>query len=109
MEELIHQLLDCGIATQPLPGEPESGDQHLIQPFAEGVLVAVVDGLGHGGEAAEAARIAVSTLKQSAGDSVDSLVRHCHQNLLHSRGVVMSLASFHSEDAAMTWIGIGNV
>ena len=115
MEDLIHHFLDCGIASQTLPGESESGDQYLVQPFAEGILVAVVDGLGHGGEAAEAARIAVRTLKQGAGDSVDSLVRRCHQSLLHSRGVVMTIASFttrsnfESGNAAMTCLAIGNV
>ena len=90
-------------------GGSESGDQHVIEPFGQGILVGVVDGLGHGGEAAQAARIAIRTLQQSAGDSVDSLVRRCHQNLVHSRGVVMSIASFNCGDATMTWIGIGNV
>jgi serine/threonine protein phosphatase PrpC len=117
MEELIHQLLDCGIAAQTLRGESESGDHCLVRPFAEGILVAVVDGLGHGVEAADAASIAIKTLKQNAGDSIDSLVRRCHHDLLHSRGVVMSIASFtanshsnfDSEEATMTWLGIGNV
>jgi len=109
MEELIHQLLDCGIAAQTLRGESESGDQYLVQPFAEGILVAVVDGLGHGVEAAEAASIAVKTLQQQASEPIASLIQLCHQNLLHSRGVVMSVASFNHQDATMTWIGIGNV
>jgi len=109
MEELSAQLVDCGVATLALGGESESGDQHLIQPFAEGVLVAAVDGLGHGAEAAEAARIAVQTLKQHAGESVIALARRCHRNLQRSRGAVMSLACFNAADSVMTWMGIGNV
>ena len=109
MEELSAQLVDCGVATVALGDETESGDQHLVQPFAEGVLVAVVDGLGHGAEAAEAARIAVQTLKQHAGESVIALARRCHRNLKHGRGAVMGLASFSGADSRMTWVGIGNV
>ncbi len=109
MEELNAQLVDCGVATLALGGESESGDQHLIQPFAEGVLVAAVDGLGHGAEAAEAARIAVQTLREHAGESVIALARRCHRNLQRSRGAVMSLACFNAADSVMTWMGIGNV
>jgi len=70
MEELSTQFVDSGVATVPLGGESESGDQQLIQRFTDGVLVAVVDGLGHGAEAADAARIAVQTLREHAGESV---------------------------------------
>ena len=36
----------------------ESGDSHVVKPSPEGVLAAVIDGVGHGNEAADAARIA---------------------------------------------------
>jgi len=35
-----------------MPGQAVSGDMHLVRPFEDGVLVALVDGLGHGEEAA---------------------------------------------------------
>ncbi len=56
-------LIEWGVAAQPLEGEAESGDLHVVQRFPKGVLVAAVDGLGHGPEAAAAARSAVATLK----------------------------------------------
>ena len=49
--------IEWAVATQPLPGPSVSGDLHLVEPFAHGALVAVVDGLGHGDEATAAARI----------------------------------------------------
>ncbi len=49
-------LIDWGVATLMLAGERESGDLHLVKPVGTGVLVSVVDGLGHGAEAAAAAR-----------------------------------------------------
>jgi phosphoserine phosphatase RsbX len=109
MERLREKALSCGVAARTLPGECASGDQHLIAPFREGILIAVLDGLGHGLEAAEAAGIAVATLKRYAGESVVSLVKRCHTKLVGTRGVAASIASFNIADSTMTWLGVGNV
>ncbi len=105
----LSPLVDWGVAAQTLPGQTESGDLGLVTPHSNAVLLAVVDGLGHGYEAAIAANLAVSTLKGHAHESVVSLVQLCHEALLGSRGVVMSLASLNANDGSMTWLGIGNV
>src|SRR5690348_7110196 len=109
MEKLTEQLMECGVATRVMEGESESGDEHLVQCFEDGVLLAVVDGLGHGAEAAEAARLAKETLREHAGESVLALTRHCHNSLQRTRGAVMSLARFNATDSSMTWMGVGNV
>lgn len=103
------KALACGVAARTLRGERASGDQHLIHPYNEGMLIAVVDGLGHGSEAAEVARTAVTTLKHYAGESVLSLVERCHARLAGTRGVAAGIASFNLTDSTMTWLGIGNV
>ena len=102
-------LIEWGVAAQPLEGEAESGDQYVVRPLPNGVLVAAVDGLGHGPEAAAAARSAVVTLEGYAHEPVISLVKRCHERLMRTRGVVMSLASFNALDNTMTWLGVGNV
>ncbi|TKS63123.1 MAG: hypothetical protein EWM73_01778 [Nitrospira sp.] len=102
-------LIESGIACLTMPGQPQSGDRHLVQPYSNGLLVAVVDGLGHGELAAAAADLAVSTLIKHAGESVIALVKRCHIALRDTRGVVMALASFNELDRALTWMGIGNV
>jgi phosphoserine phosphatase RsbX len=86
-----------------------SGDLSLIARFPAGALVAVIDGLGHGLEAASAARQTARILEASARDSVTELVHRCHEGLRQTRGVVMSLASFNAVNSSMTWIGVGNV
>lgn len=101
--------IEWGVATRAMAGEADSGDLELVESFSGGVLVGAVDGLGHGREAAEAARLAASTLAGHAFEPVASLVRRCHNALLETRGVVMSLASFHSVDSTITWTGVGNV
>ena len=105
----VATLLDWGVAAVALPGEAESGDLHLVRPIAGGALVAVVDGLGHGAEAASAARTAVAALGPHAHESPVSLFEHCNKALKGTRGVVMSLALIRRADASMSWLGVGNV
>lgn len=109
MEAVSKSLLEWGAAQMALPGQTESGDRLLVKPFPDGVLTAVVDGLGHGREAALAASAAVSILERYAGESVISLVRRCDEGLRKTRGAVMSLASFNALDSTVTWIGVGDV
>jgi serine phosphatase RsbU (regulator of sigma subunit) len=109
MEAVTGPWLEWGVAALTLPGQGESGDRYVVRPLANGVLVAVMDGLGLGEEAAVAAKGAVATLERHADESVIALVRRCHENLRATRGVVMSLASFNGFDGTMTWLGVGNV
>src|SRR6266550_2242487 len=102
-------MIDWGVAAQALAGEMESGDLHLVKRVGRGTLVAAVDGLGHGAEAAAAARAAVAALDRYAEESLPPLVRRCHEALAGSRGVVMSLAYLGGVQPSLSWLGVGNV
>jgi negative regulator of sigma-B (phosphoserine phosphatase) len=109
MEMVRPPWIDWAVASMTLHGERASGDRHVVQPFRTGVVVAVIDGLGHGFEAAHAAALAVSTVERHAGEPVVSLVSRCHQVLRGTRGAVISLASYSACDHRMTWVAVGNV
>lgn len=102
-------MLDIGVAALTLPGQDECGDRHVVASFAGGVLVAAVDGVGHGAEAAKAAKIAADVLKSHPDEALVSLIKRCHEKLRGTRGVVMSVASFNHTEKIMTWAGTGNV
>jgi phosphoserine phosphatase RsbX len=102
-------LLDVGAAAAMLPGEQVSGDIHLAESFPGGALVAAIDGLGHGGEAAQAAIRAVSVLEEEPGAPLTTLFERCHARLARTRGVAMSLASFSRVPGELSWLGVGNV
>ncbi len=109
METISAPLIEYGVATFVLPGQSESGDRHLVCCHETGILIAAIDGIGHGEEAGAAAKAAVSLLKTRADEQVISLVQKCHENLRMTRGVVLSLASINPSHGMMTWIGVGNV
>jgi phosphoserine phosphatase RsbX len=102
-------MVEYGVAKFVLPGQGESGDHHLVCCSQDGILIAAIDGIGHGDEAAEAARAATVILKSGVSEPIISLVERCHEKLRSTRGVVLSLASINPVHGMMTWLGVGNV
>lgn len=101
--------IEWDVVSRVSPGEAISGDLHLVMLFPGGALAAVVDGLGHGDEAATAARTAIDTLATHAGKPVIPLVQRCHEALKITRGAVMTVVSFNFNESTVTALGIGNV
>jgi len=102
-------VIEWAVAERPFPGERVSGDTHVVEPFRDGALVAVIDALGHGEEAAATSRLAADAVRAHAHEDISSLIRACHARLRAVRGVVMSAASFDARQSTVTWGGIGNV
>jgi phosphoserine phosphatase RsbX len=109
LETGSQKTIDWAVVSRTAPGEAVCGDAHLIEPLADGVLVAVVDGLGHGNAAAVAAFAAVVSVKEHAGEPLDVLIERCHTALKYTRGAVMTLATVRATDGRLTWAGVGNV
>jgi negative regulator of sigma-B (phosphoserine phosphatase) len=109
METMRVPLVEYGVAKFVLPGQVESGDHHLICSNRDGILIAAMDGIGHGAEAANAAKTAASILEAHVDEPIISLVERCHDELLLSRGIVLSLAFIDASRGMMTWLGIGNI
>jgi len=103
------KAIEWGVAGAALDEGPISGDRHVVVEFERGALVGVIDGLGHGAEAAVAARESAELLEAHAGERLAILVRRCHEAVRKTRGAVMTLASFDARDDRMSWIGVGNV
>jgi len=103
-------LVDWAIASSTLVGQSESGDRHVVKTSTNSTLLAVVDGLGHGEEAAHAAKTAVRVMEQAVPDeSLLVQIQSCHRALKETRGVVMTLVSVSILDHTLTWLGVGNV
>ena len=101
--------LETGLAERALPGQRRSGDRAVFAPYDGGALVAAIDGLGHGDEAAEAADKAAVVIAATPAEDPVALLARCHRALARSRGAVMTLAWFDLRRALLTWTGVGNV
>jgi anti-sigma regulatory factor (Ser/Thr protein kinase) len=93
----------------PMHGETECGDAFLAIPGISRSLYMVVDGLGHGAYAAEAAAEAVSTVRECVDESPAAIVARTHDALKKTRGAVMSVAVADHERKVVTYSGIGNI
>lgn len=102
-------FVEWGVAAQILKGENLSGDQHLIRQLAGRYLIAAIDGVGHGPEAAAAGRAAVEAIEVDPERPLNILFFDCHNALGETRGVVMTLAILDYRAKKLTWAGVGNV
>jgi len=104
-------VVEYAVAAKALHAGAQSGDLHAVIPLPQGSPVAVADGLGHGYEAALAARIAVITLTAQANLPLPDLVKRCHEALTRTRGVAISIAllEWSGYGDTVTWLSIGNV
>jgi negative regulator of sigma-B (phosphoserine phosphatase) len=103
------ELVEWAVADRPLRGAAATGDAAVCLNSGEQALVAAIDGLGHGTEAATAAAAALHVLRRHAAAEITALVRRCHEELAGTRGAAMSLASFDATERTMAWVAIGNV
>jgi len=109
MENVIALSVKWSIAQRPMNDAAESGDLCVVQPFPDGILIAVLDGAGHGSAAAAAVKVAAKILEAHAGERPITLLRLCHDGLKNTRGAALSVASIRTAEGFMTWSGVGNV
>jgi phosphoserine phosphatase RsbX len=102
-------LVKTGIAHCPLSGEVESGDQCVVKVNDDRTIFGVIDGLGHGADAAHAATAAASVIESFAHESADALLIRCHERLRHTRGAAITLIVLDGSAGLLEWVGAGNV
>ncbi|MCM6772273.1 SpoIIE family protein phosphatase [Nocardia sp. CDC159] len=101
--------IEWAVAGRALPGQRVSGDRSIVLDAGGGsALFAVLDGLGHGTAAAEAADRAAQVLSENRAEPLDVLMVLCHRAMADTRGAAVSLALFDAADR-LHWLGVGNV
>lgn len=97
-------------AGRPLPTEYTSGDRGIAVGIGdEAALFGVIDGLGHGPDAATAALHAVEAVERHRSERLEVLIQLCHRVLEGTRGATMTLARVDFAANTLTWTGVGNV
>lgn len=108
-DQAVDLPVEWSVATRCRSGERTSGDLGVVEVRDDETLVAAIDGLGHGVEAAHAARRAAQVIRSQSGADLAALAMRCHEALRDTRGAALTLARVCPVASEVTWLGIGNV
>jgi anti-sigma regulatory factor (Ser/Thr protein kinase) len=100
---------DWGAVAVPMSGQSVCGDSWSVANTAAGRTLMVVDGLGHGPDAAEAAVEAVRIFNRFNGHQVTTLLDYIHGGLRSTRGAAISIARYDAAARKIVYAGIGNI
>jgi anti-sigma regulatory factor (Ser/Thr protein kinase) len=100
---------EIGAVCLPKPGEVACGDVWSVEPDGADRSLLVVDGLGHGADAARAARTAAEVLARHPTASPAELLNLAHQALASTRGGAAGIARLSGPKALGLFAGVGNI
>ena len=114
---LCHFIVPHAQGTQPglgavlahYPGEQVCGDNWSWSDGKSGRTIMLVDGSGHGFEAARAAEVAVRSFEKNAEAGCEDLIEGIHRALAPTRGAAVAVARIEKAAPVVTFAGLGNV
>lgn len=97
-----------GSCCRPKPGEYACGDAYVVVEGEAGTMLAVVDGLGHGPEAAKASAAACDFLRgREPIPALDRTLEEMGRAISHTRGAAVALLWL--TPGQLVYAGVGNV
>lgn len=98
---------------RPAKGQEACGDAYLVFQGENAVTAAVVDGLGHGPDAEQAAQTVIAYLQTQfqthPNRPLDDLMQGCHRTLSGTRGAAVAFCRLEPDRGRMLFCGVGNV
>jgi anti-sigma regulatory factor (Ser/Thr protein kinase) len=101
--------LAVGAVLAPYPGETVCGDHWSFVAAKAGPTLLLVDGLGHGVEAARAAETAVRSFVDHGEKSCEAIVDAIHRALAPTRGAALAVARIDDAAKVVRLVGVGNI
>ena len=98
-----------GVVCVPMRGEVECGDRWQLVAERSALSLMVVDGLGHGPDAAFAAACAANAYRGTSGRAHDIMLSAIDLGMRQTRGAAISVVSVDDAAAELTFTGVGNV
>jgi hypothetical protein len=97
-----------GVVCVPMRGEVECGDAWSVE-IGDRIALMVVDGLGHGPDAAVAAAVATTKFRTLAKEPPDIALRTIDAAMRGTRGAALSAAFIDETARTVSFAGVGNV
>ncbi len=100
---------EVGAVCIPYPGETVIGDAWLVADFPDRTVAMVVDGLGHGLLAHEAAQRALGSFEKHGHLSPVRALEAIHGDMSATRGAAAAIACIHWGNRTVAFSGVGNI
>ena len=100
---------DVGVATAPKTALDENGDSFVVVTRGHRLVVAVIDGVGHGELAHAAAIVARRYVESHADQPLESVMRGTARACRGTRGAVMAIARLDWREMTLEFCSIGNI
>lgn len=101
--------MEVGVICLPLAGEEVSGDAWGIEDLRDRFICVVVDGLGHGRDAAVASQAALEIAREHRDKAPAEIMERTHGALRSTRGAACAVAEIHVAGNLVRFCGIGNI
>lgn len=101
--------MQLGTVCLPLAGESVSGDAWEYVEGAQHAVALVVDGLGHGPAAADAASRALRVFAEHHGEMPAQLMQRLHAALRSTRGAAVAIMELSWAERRLRFCSIGNI
>lgn len=108
-EMAVSSFMQFGVVSRALKGQTTCGDAYFIKEFENKVLIAVIDGLGHGTDAAIAANTAVEHIKNNYKKSLTEIIKGCHKEMKKTRGAAIGIALIDLNRFTLKYTCVGNI
>ena len=102
--------IKIGAASLVAQGEILNGDSYVITHLSSTeILIAIIDGLGHGKYANFASSLAKEHILLKSEQAIDLILQNAHNALKGSRGAVLGICKINTEKRKLMFTGIGNI
>ncbi|GAB3954889.1 serine/threonine protein kinase [Spirosoma harenae] len=91
------------------PGEAVCGDGCYVKLAGSQIKLFLGDGLGHGPEAHQAVQAAINAFRYCPDQQPADIIRHIHQSVKKTRGLVGSVVVYDNQNKQWNWCGVGNI
>ncbi len=103
------RVRDRGAVSLPIKGEVVNGDGWNLQKSADGNVVLVADGLGHGSDAHKASQEALRIFNQHYAEDLINLMERIHNALRVTRGAAVAISNIDLFRKTISFCGMGNI
>jgi anti-sigma regulatory factor (Ser/Thr protein kinase) len=101
--------IESGVVSVPIKGETVSGDDWSLHAVRGRYVLLVVDGLGHGPDAAEAAAAAKGVVERNLARTPAEQMHAAHAALRATRGAAAAIIELKPSSQVGSFCGIGNI